>query len=281
VIVLPATNAPATVAVDVQRTFSAEWARFPDILPEHEHEFRNYFDIVDLAAWRDARVMDAGCGIGRWAFHLAPHCRELVLVDFSEAIFVARRNLRSFPHVLYFRADIEALPFRPLCADAIVSLGVLHHLPTPALDAVRRLSRYAPELLVYLYYALDNRPRHYRVLLSVVTMARRASSRIENERARGALTWLGASLLYEPLIMLGRLADRVGLARHVPLFETYGSTSFRRLRQDVYDRFFTRIEQRFSRRQIQELHDTFAEIVVSDGLPYWHFLCKGASQLGE
>ncbi len=47
-----------------------------------------------------------------------------------------------------------------------------------------------------------------------------------------------------------------------------------RILQDVYDRFFTRIEQRFSRRQIETLHDSFGRITVSAELPYWHFLCE-------
>jgi hypothetical protein len=50
--------------------------------------------------------------------------------------------------------------------------------------------------------------------------------------------------------------------------------SLTRIRQDVYDRFFTSIEQRVSKQEILELSDTFSEIVISDEVPYWHFLCK-------
>ena len=48
----------------------------------------------------------------------------------------------------------------------------------------------------------------------------------------------------------------------------------RRIEQDVYDRFFTRIEQRVTRREIETLRDTFGTVTVADGLPYWHFLCE-------
>ena len=63
------------------------------------------------------------------------------------------------------------------------------------------------------------------------------------------------------------------LSQFVPLYEGYHGKSLARIRQDVFDRFFTNIEQRFSKKQIEKLNDTFGDIVVSENLPYWHFLC--------
>jgi hypothetical protein len=71
---------------------------------------------------------------------------------------------------------------------------------------------------------------------------------------------------------LGRAADLLGLGRHVPLYDFYRDKSLKRIEQDVYDRFFTRIEQRVSRAQILQLRSDFTEVRVSDRLPYWHFL---------
>jgi hypothetical protein len=68
-----------------------------------------------------------------------------------------------------------------------------------------------------------------------------------------------------------------GLSRLVPLYDFYRGKSFLRIRQDVYDRFFTRIEQRFTKRRILSLADTFREVSVSDRPPYWHFLCRRES----
>ena len=70
------------------------------------------------------------------------------------------------------------------------------------------------------------------------------------------------------LSMLGAHATKV------PFYSIYGHMNLGRIRQDVYDRFFTRIEQRVSKKEILKLSDTFSEIIVSDGLPYWHFLCR-------
>jgi SAM-dependent methyltransferase len=256
-----------------QQSFGAEWGAFPELLDEHETEFRQYFDLVDLGGLRHARVADLGCGSGRWSRFLEPITGELVLVDFSEAIFVARRNLRDCPGAIFVMADVTQLPFRKDFADLVVCLGVLHHLPISALEMVRRLAGYAPRALIYLYYALDNRPAHYRLLLRAVTAGRRLTCRIRSPRARAAISWTGTAGLYVPLVALGSMLRRVGLGRLVPLHDTYGGKSFRRMQQDFYDRFFTSIEQRFTRRQIREVEDTFAEVRVSEGLPYWHFVC--------
>jgi SAM-dependent methyltransferase len=262
-----------------QRSFGAEWDAFPEVLREHETEFFQYFDLIELDSLHEARVADLGCGGGRWSHFLASFARELVLVDFSEAIFVARRNLRDCPRAIFVMGDVTRLPFRRDFADLAVCLGVLHHLPIPALDAVRLLAAYAPRVLVYLYYALDNRPAHYRVLLRAVSAVRMLTSRVSSPRARASLCWAATAGLYVPLVAAGSMLRRLGMGGLVPLHDTYAGKSFRRMRQDVYDRFFASIEQRFTRRQIQDLEDTFAEVRVSPGLPFWHFVCLRAGAL--
>jgi len=262
------------IAKDIQFSFGEEWQSFPEILPEHGKEFQQYFDLVNFDSLANARICDLGCGIGRWSHFLKDRCREIVLLDFSEAIFVARENLRGAGNALFFLGDLRRMPFRNDFADFLFTLGVLHHLPTAALDEVRALSRRAPTLLVFLYYALDNRPVFWRGLLSTVTGVRRALSRAEDPRVRSALTWALTVCVYLPLISLGYAVRPLGWASKVPLYDFYRGKSLRRIRQDVYDRFFTRIEQRFRKEEILALRDTFREVVVSDDPPYWHFLCR-------
>ena len=261
-------------ATEVQAGFGAEWTTFRDILPEHEAEFRQYFDLVPPAAIESKRVCDLGCGTGRWSHFLKGRARELVLVDFSEAIFVARENLRDAGNAVFVMADITSLPFRDDCADLVVCLGVLHHLPTDALDEVRRLRRLAPRLLVYMYYALDGRPLYFRAMFTAADALRRGVSRVRSPWFRKVFTWATTFGLYLPLIGLGHILRPFGAGGAVPLHEGYRGKSPGRIRQDVYDRFFTTIEQRFRRDEILTLGDTFAGVTVSDGLPYWHFLCE-------
>lgn len=261
-----------TFAEDIQYTFGAEWTAHHEIRPEHAQEFAQYFDLVDLPSLINARVCDLGCGSGRWSAFLQKKCRELVLVDFSEAIYVARENLKNADNAIFIRADITKLPLADNAMDFVFCLGVLHHLPVPCLDAVRSLKRLAPRLLVFLYYALDNRPFYFRVLLSLVSGVRLALARVRWEPARTFISRLGAVGLYLPLILIGKALSPWGWGRYVPLYEFYKDKSLGRIEQDVYDRFFTRIEQRVSRAQIMELKKDFSEVRISDHLPYWHFL---------
>jgi hypothetical protein len=80
--------------------------------------------------------------------------------------------------------------------------------------------------------------------------------------------------VYVPLIGAGSALRRFGLSHLVPLYDFYHDKSRRRIEQDVYDRFFTRIEQRVTRKEILALQNTYRRVIVSDHLPYWHFLCE-------
>lgn len=262
-------------AEDVQFTFGSEWTEYDRILPEHEKEFEQYFDLVDLASLAGRRVCDLGCGIGRWSYFLKGRCRERVLVDFSDAIFTARRNLEDSDDCLFFMADLKRLPFREGFADFLFSLGVLHHLPTPCLEETRKLRRYAPRLLIFLYYALDNRPFYFRWILRAVTRVRVAVSKIRSRAFRKAFSIAGTFFVYLPLVFLGKsLQVLFGAGSAVPLYDAYHDKGFARIEQDVYDRFFTRIEQRVTRAEILTLTDTFRKVEVSTHLPYWHFTAE-------
>lgn len=264
------------IASDIQFTFGLEWSSFSDILPEHEREFREYFDLIDLDALSDARICDLGCGTGRWSYFLRDKCRQLILLDFSDSIFIARENLRDCTNALFFMGDLTALPFRKGCADLVICLGVLHHLPVPALYAARRLRKLAPRLLIYIYYAVDNRPIYFRAVLAIVSAVRRMTCRIRATRARNAIAWAATIAIYAPLIAVGRVLSPMGMGKFVPLYETYSGKSLGRIQQDAYDRFFTPIEQRLPKSSIQQLSDTFDTVTISPNLPYWHFLCASA-----
>jgi SAM-dependent methyltransferase len=261
-------------AEDIQFTFGEEWREFSEIMPEHEKEFTQYFDLINLSDLKNKRICDLGCGIGRWGVFLKDQCKELILVDFSEAIFVARHNLNDADNVLYFMGDLRRLPFRDDFVSFLFSLGVLHHLPDSAIEEVRYLKKYASQILIYLYYALDNRPLYFRVLSMFATMLRLRTAPVRNSRFRNLFSWAGVLFIYCPFVILGSILRPLGMSHLIPLYESYHDKSLKRIRQDVYDRFFTRIEQRFTREEIMTLKDTFSNVIVSNQLPYWHFLLK-------
>jgi SAM-dependent methyltransferase len=119
------------------RSFSYEWQRFRTTqLDSHtgRSDTRDRlqaslnFPLEELAG---KRVLDAGCGMGRFGEIVQRYGGEYVGVDYSFAIDAAQQNIGHLPGVHLVQADIFRLPFAPLSFDLIISLGVLHHTPDP------------------------------------------------------------------------------------------------------------------------------------------------------
>jgi SAM-dependent methyltransferase len=266
------TEGEATLDADTQESFGYEWQHFDSVLPDYDEEVHNYFRIVPPNLIHDAIVLDAGCGMARWARHIAKQqVRRLYAVDFSRAIESAARNLADCPQAHCIQADVCSLPFRQEGIDFTYSLGVLHHLEDP--DAgMRSLARVTRgPLLVYLYYALDNRPRFYHWILSVVTIVRKATSRLPKPLMH-RLSWVIAIILYWPLARSARLAERLGfsaLAEQIPLCH-YRNYALRFMVGDAFDRFATPIEKRYSRADITSWLARYGrEVRFSDHTPFW------------
>jgi SAM-dependent methyltransferase len=257
---------------DTQESFGYEWQHFAAMLPDYDLEIENYFGIVPNDTFRDAVVLDAGCGMGRWAWHIANRpVRRLYAVDFSRAIDKAARTLADRPKAHCIQADICNLPFRSGVADFTYCLGVLHHLQDPdaGMCSVARVTR--GPLLVYVYYALDNRPRIHRMLLSIVTVARSVTARLP-KRVMLGLSWVIAAVVYWPLARLASLLDKFGLKRLAHQFPLshYRRYSFTFMAGDAFDRFATRIENRYSRSDISAWLARYGrEATFSDRTPFW------------
>ncbi len=263
---LEATNVdPRTV-----KGFGQEWSTFTQhALSDCERKelFDKYFCLIDWSK-KPRRCLDMGCGSGRWAALVAPLVEELVAADASpEALQVARRNVRA-PNVSFVESSTENLPFPDGSFDLIFSLGVLHHLPDTE-GAVRSLTRkLCPGgiLLLYLYYAFDDRPAWFRALWKVTDWARRLISRFPFPLRYG-LSQVIAVSVYWPL---ARTARYLPLPDSWPL-KFYAERSLYTMRTDALDRFGTRLEKRFTRRRIAEMLDSaeLTDIRFSDSAPYW------------
>jgi SAM-dependent methyltransferase len=257
--------------------FGDEWRRFDQSeLPEEELRatFEQYFAVFPWPDLPDAAVgFDLGCGSGRWARLAAPRVGTLHCVDASaEALDVARATLAAQPNCEFHVASVDALPFADGSMDFGYSLGVLHHVPDTAgalRSAARALKPGAP-LLVYLYYAFDNQPCWYRAVWRATDLVRRVISRAPS-RVKAAVTTAIAALVYLPLARLARLASATGRdVRRLPL-SFYRDRSFYTMRTDAFDRFSTRLEQRFTAAEIRSMMAAagLVDVVLSDGPPYW------------
>jgi ubiquinone/menaquinone biosynthesis C-methylase UbiE len=89
----------------------------------------------------DERALDSAGGAGALAFALAPHVREVVVVDLvPELLEQGRRRAVDVPNVEFVEGDATKLPFELAAFDLTGSLRSLHHIGRPEL-AVAELAR--------------------------------------------------------------------------------------------------------------------------------------------
>jgi ubiquinone/menaquinone biosynthesis C-methylase UbiE len=264
----------------VARGFGQEWSTFrqdEDHLsePQRREIFDDYFRIFPwhLLPAGGGSGLDVGCGTGRWAMLVAPRVAHLHLLDASPAALeVAKQNLKSAGNVSYHANSVADIPLPPASLDFAYSLGVLHHVPgtQAALAAIAAKLKPGAPFLVYLYYALDNRPGWYRLVWRMSNAARLVVSRLPHV-LRFTISQLIAILIYWPLARAAGLLSRRGRPPSALPLSYYADKSFYVMRTDAYDRFCTRLEKRFTRGEIETMLQRagFADVRFSDREPFW------------
>ncbi len=256
--------------------FGVEWARFDQSGlsgGEFDDLFDRYFGIFDFAALAGSEGFDAGCGSGRWARGVAPRVGVLHCVDASrDALDVARSALGHLDNCRFHLATVDGMPLADGSMDFGYSLGVLHHLPNPAeglKSCTAKLKRGSPFLL-YLYYAFENRPAWYRLLWRASDACRLFVARLP-ARLRILIADATAIFCYWPLARMSRLLERVGVDVSSFPLAFYRGLSFYTMRTDALDRFGTRVEHRFTKREIAQMMSAagLVDIRFSDRAPYW------------
>ena len=257
--------------------FGEEWAAFDQTAMSHEewqHHFDGYFSLLEFSRLpAKAEGFDLGCGSGRWAAGVVPKVGKLHCIDpAAAALDVARRRLKDSTNVQFHLADAAAIPLADGSQDFGYSLGVLHHIPDTAQalrDAVTKLKPGAP-FLTYLYYAFDQRPAWFRATWKASDTVRRGISKLPIG-PRKAITSMIAAPVYWPAAKVATVVDRLGGNVDAIPLSSYRKYSFYTMRTDALDRFGTRLEQRFSKAQIQAMMEAagLEDVRFRDGVPYW------------
>lgn len=256
--------------------FGDEWTRFDQSsLDDKERQdlFDRYFGLFPWDALpRDAIGFDMGCGSGRWAKLVAPRVGQLYCIDPSNAVHVARENLKIYPNCTVYAGDTENNPIEEGSMDFGYSLGVLHHIPNTqkALeDCVKKIKPNAPFLL-YLYYAFDGRPWWFKGLWKASDLLRKCISKMPYA-LRYVTTQIMACVFYYPLARMSWVMERFGVnVHHFPL-SAYRSCSFYTMRTDALDRFGTSLERRFTKEDIYTMMTKAGldRIRFSEKEPFW------------
>jgi len=87
------------------------------------------------------RILEAGCGMGRFTEHLLAAGADVWSIDYSAAIEANERNNGRSPNLHLAQADILNPPFAPESFDRVLCIGVIQHTPDPgrAFDSLVRL----------------------------------------------------------------------------------------------------------------------------------------------
>jgi SAM-dependent methyltransferase len=258
--------------------FGDEWSRFDQSRLSADEGQRLFDDYFSIFPWDTLPLasegFDLGCGSGRWAKLFASRRGDVTLhcIDPSSAIEVARFNLQGHGNFHFHRAGVDQMPFANQSMDFGYSLGVLHHIPdtqAALTSCVEKLKPGAPFLL-YVYYKLDGRPSWFRFLWKVSELIRGVVSRCPHG-LRYVITQVIAAIVYWPLARLAVLLESLGVdITDFPL-ASYRNLSFYVMRTDALDRFGTRLEQRFSKNEIQQMMESagLVGIVFREAAPFW------------
>lgn len=265
--------------IDLQTVegFGREWKTF-NYSEVEELEiteiFTSYFSIFPWERLPNNAVgFDLGCGSGRWAKCVAPKVGTLHCIDASSAALeVAQHNLLKVENCEYYHASVDHIPLPDNSMDFGYSLGVLHHVPHTFLGiqaCVDKLKPSAP-LLLYLYYAFDNRPWWFRLIWKLSDIIRQGISRLPYP-VRYGISQMIAVLVYLPLARFSLLLEKLGLNVDTIPLSIYRNRGFYVMRNDSLDRFGTKLESRFTKDEIRQMMEAagLINIVFSDRAPYW------------
>lgn len=265
----------------VVQEFGEEWLKFNDFNNKNIQDAgEQYFDIIDGHMLnKQTYALDIGCGTGRWTKYLSAKAGFIEAVDPSDAIFAADKLLSGIENVRLTRASIETLPFEDETFDFAMSVGVLHHIPDTekALkDCVKKVKK-GGYFYVYLYYNLDKRGWLFTGLFKLSDALRSWICKLPGVLKKIVCDVL-AIVIYLPFVLLVKLLLFLGfskLAKMMPL-SSYHNQSFLVIRNDALDRFGTRLEQRFSAKQVRQMMENagLTHITISPGVPYYHAVGK-------
>jgi SAM-dependent methyltransferase len=263
--------------------FGKEWAKYnylDGIASEAlDNQFEAYVQPIDLLKFdkQTSIAADFGAGSGRWTERLEPFFKKIYAVEPSlSAVNVMIKKFASESKIEILNEDIEENSIPEKSLDLAISLGVLHHIPdtSKAILDISKKIKHGGTFLCYLYYKVENKPIYYRVLYRIVSMFRYLISRLPHS-IRMILAKLIALVVYLPLARFSRFKKNRGKdISNIPLHH-YAEMPFVMLENDALDRFGTRLEQRFNKKEIASMligaNFDLSTLRYSEKEPFWTF----------
>jgi ubiquinone/menaquinone biosynthesis C-methylase UbiE len=262
--------------------FGNEWSKFDQSslkTEELKKMFDHYFHIFPLEEINKNHVgFDLGCGSGRWAKFIANNVQKLNCIDPSEnSIKVAKKNLSNFKNIEYFNSGISNTYINQNSQDFGYCLGVLHHTNEieEGINFCNKILKKNAPFLIYLYYNFENRGKLFKFIWKLSNILRSVVCQLPF-KFKKIITDILALFFYLPMARLALFLNLLGLDTHKYPLSFYKDKSFYTMRTDSLDRFGTKLERRFSRKEIFEMltSNGFKDVKFSEKVPFWVATCR-------
>ncbi len=144
---------PRFVASEHLASFGLQWNKYE---VAHDDEDRATFQAktgMRLEDLSGLRVLDAGCGGGRYSKIVGEAGAKVIGADHSTAVEKAAQLCGHLADVNFVQADLKKLPLEPASFDFVFSIGVMHHdADTRAVfDSVAKFVKPGGKMAVWLY----------------------------------------------------------------------------------------------------------------------------------
>lgn len=144
---------PRFVTDEHLESFGLQWNKYE---VAHDDEDRKTFVAktgMPLENLGGLRVLDAGCGGGRYCKVVGEAGATVFGADHSSAVAKAQKLCDHLENVNFVQADLKNLPFEHASFDFVFSIGVMHHDADTrkVFDAVARMVKPGGRYSVWLY----------------------------------------------------------------------------------------------------------------------------------
>jgi len=120
--------------------FGYEWNKYSAMHPTYELQFSQWVSPLTANDFKEKRVLDVGCGMGRnsfWALQWG--AKSVTAFDYdTRSVAAAKKTLAPFPNASVHYGSVFDFSERENY-DIAFSIGVIHHLERPE-EAVQRMT---------------------------------------------------------------------------------------------------------------------------------------------
>ena len=218
-----------------------------DLADAHFEQLRQTLQLMEL----QGLVLDAGCGGGVDLVRMAS-CDGVNVIGLElshRGCLASQAQIRGRPNAHVFQGDVARMPFADGQFDFVYSYGVLHHLADTeaGMRELVRVTKPGGRVAIYLYEDFIEREALWRWLLTLTNSLRAVTVRLPRPLlyalclAAAPMTFVGFTL---PHRFLRAFTATRAFAQTIPFRHAPSPFS---LAADLYDRFATPIERRFTR----------------------------------